>query len=505
MTGIIPDLHPLREPAESGAQRPPDVRVISFAELFAAAPLPLDIDAYQRPYVWGTDKSKQLLADLKEHTEKAAADLDYYMGTILLHRCGKEDCLFVIDGQQRLTTLCLLHRALHPALPPNCQLSYRNPDSWRNIKRTAGLFADASTKLPPAGIFSRIRFTVITVESEDLAFTFFDTQNNRGVPLAATDLLKAYHLRAVEGQDSSSLALQKSCAARWESIQNLPPLLGPGSDFAPSLFQCFLWRGRRWTGRHLEPRASHDDLIHEFQDRSIRSPSRDTVPLYSSRGNRRATAITLVPRDGYRLKGEDIPVSSDPAELPFAIRQPLSAGVGFFLYCEKYAALSRQLLNPEHEDAEVRAFQRFHQAVIEPVSIYLRELFLLACVQFVDQFGYRQLLRFALWLDHALGAIRIEKAYIFEAAPLNFLRGGSQNLLDVIAGAFRPEEVIAYLQSIPGLAETYAKESIQTNGVQGRYKQSVLSYYERSGSLAGRTTWIDDKWVDAKIKSEACT
>jgi hypothetical protein len=475
------------------------VRVLTFAELFANASHPIALDSYQRPYVWGTEKTAQLLQDLVEFSSNGADALDYYMGTILLHWNQAKASFLVIDGQQRLTTLCLLHRHLLQSLPPRCGLNFSNSESWKNIRSNAERMAAVHAKLPPPIIFDRIRFTVITVDTEDLAFTFFDSQNNRGMPLAATDLLKAYHLRAIDGQDSSSLALQMSCAARWEGLQNLPPLLGQGADFAPSLFQCFLWRGRRWTGRHLDARASHDDLIHEFQDRSIRSPSLDTVPLYSSRGNRRATAITLVPRDGYRLKGEDIPLSSDPAELPFAIRQPLSAGVGFFLYCEKYAALSRQLLNPQHEDPEVRAFQRFHQAVIEPVSIYLRELFLLACLLFVDQFGYRQLLRFALWLDHALGAIRIEKAYIFEAAPLNFLRNGSQNLLDVIVGSFRPEEVIAYLQALPEPVVIYATRDVSGNGVQGRYKQSVLAYYGRLDSLKGRDTWIEPK-----LQSENC-
>ena len=470
---------------------------MSFAELFSTAKHPLAIDAYQRPYVWGTDKASQLLDDLNEFTAKASPGLAYYMGTILLHWDQEKGHLFVIDGQQRLTTLSILHKALRQTLPPNCALSYRNPESWKNIKGTASLFTEQAPLRPSADIFEKIRFTVIIVRSEDLAFTFFDTQNNRGVPLNATDLLKAYHLRAIASQDSSGLALQKSCAARWEGLQNLPTILGSDSDFAPSLFQYFLWRGRCWTGRQLEPRPSHDDLIRAFQTSSIDSFSPDTIPLYSSRANRRASALTLVPQDGYRLSGEEIRLSGNPAELPFALRQPVSRGVGFFLYAEKYAALARQLLNADHEDSEVQAFHRFYQAVMAPLSTYLRELFLLACVMHVDQFGYRQLFRFALWLDYALGAIRIEKAYIFKEAPLIFLREASLNLLDVIAGAFRPDESIEFLKSLPGPLQIYATRNLQGQGVQARYQQSVLAYYGKSGSLSGRHHWIDEK-----LKSE---
>ncbi|MCO8166741.1 hypothetical protein NJC40_02980 [Pseudomonas sp. 21LCFQ02] len=95
-------------------------------------------------------------------------------------------------------------------------------------------------------IIERLRLTVIEVDSTDLAFTFFDTQNNRGVRLEATDLLKAYHLRAIDyaqGKTDLKAALQRHCAERWESLQRHPAVLSPGQDFAPNLFNRFLWRG----------------------------------------------------------------------------------------------------------------------------------------------------------------------------------------------------------------------------------------------------------------------
>jgi hypothetical protein len=92
-------------------------------------------------------------------------------------------------------------------------------------------------------VCERICFTVIEVPSEDLAFTFFDTQNNRGVPLHATDLLKAFHLRAIA--EPSRETLQTNCAKRWETLQRTQPILGLAGDFAPALFNAFLWRARR--------------------------------------------------------------------------------------------------------------------------------------------------------------------------------------------------------------------------------------------------------------------
>ena len=113
---------------------------------------------------------------------------------------------------------------------------------------------------------------------------------------------------------------------------------------------------------------------------------------------------------------------------------------------------------------------------------------------FVDRFGNRDLLRFALSLDFVIGAIRIEKSYIFAAAVTVYLRDASLNLLDVIAQAYTPDEVIDFLMSDPRAAAIYAAEEIQTDStVRGRYKAAVLAFYGKEGKLAGREAWIKEQ------------
>lgn len=473
------------------------VSIKNFAALFDEAIHPLAIDTYQRPYVWDMDKVDQLINDLDEYCGKilpSGTYLDYYMGAVLLHEDSEKQRLFIIDGQQRLTSLCLLHYVLTGALPDNQALNYRSPLSVANIKQAQARFEQSSLRHHTANLFDRICFTVITVPSEDLAFTFFDTQNNRGMPLQATDLLKAYHLRAIDGDN-----LQTDCAERWERLQGSKQILGHGADFAPTLFNQFLWRARRWTGQTEIARESYDDIIAEFQNGAIHSEAPDTVPLYASRSNRLVSALTLLPQDGYRLESQSVRLSNEPAELPFAIRQPISMGVGFFLYADKYTALTKRLLSDEHPGPDVQAFRNFYIQVIADLSLYLRELFLLASVMYVDQFGHHQLLHFGFWLDHVLGAIRLEKQYIFKEAPLIFLRDSPHNLLDIIASAFRPEEVIAHLKKDPRARLIYDTESIKPGeGVQGRYKQRVLKYYGKEGNLKGKARWITDK-LEGKI------
>ncbi len=469
------------------------VGVASFCELFEQAALPLAIDAYQRPYVWDEEKVRALISDLDAYAAGAATQPDYYLGTLLLHENRQVGKCFIIDGQQRLTSLCILHRWLLGYPPTNCDLRYRSPTSWENIRRTQKVFARWVQPAFQPAHFAHLRFTLITVFAEDLAFTFFDTQNSRGVRPNATDLLKAYHLREITGPGREPL--QRHCAMRWEKLQATQPIVGKTTDFAPALFEYLLWRARRWTGSRFKTLDLDKGLIEEFQHGADRHQGQDAamVPLYRAALNRRASALRLLPGDEYRLAEQKTGLHTDPAELPFAIRQPISAGVGFFLYTAKYTAMAVELVHSKPGPGELQEFQNFYQQVFMPLSVYLREFFLLACVMYVDQFGHEQLLRFAFWLDHALGSVRLGKRSVYRAAPMVFLRETPVNFLDAIAQAFRPKEVIEHLKELPGPREIYAQPAPQFNVVQRRYVESVRTYYGQAGELAERATWIEQK------------
>ncbi len=472
----------------------------SVTTLLNKAQHPLAIDRYQRPYVWGVDKVEQLIADLEEYlvtsiTKAGQTPPDYYMGTVLLHKAAShdsgEDCLFIIDGQQRLTTLSVLYHCITHELPTQCNPVYFSPESERNIRLAQQCFAHSKLKdIATTMLFSRISLTVITVESEDLAFTFFDTQNSRGVPLEACHLLKAYHLRAITGEESARTALLERCAQRWEQQGN-----------TQHLFERFLWRARLWKGQNSKALKyeSHDALLAEFEKNTL-EPLSDaaSVPLYGHQGNRLASQLSLQGEASFNLSLAPISLAPDSADLPFVLRQPINRGVGFFLYAEKYAALVNRLFKDDPSDAQLCAFQDFYNDVVKDLSIYLRELYQLACVVYLDKFGSQQLLSFALWLDHVLGAIRIDHYSIYKQTPMVFLRDEEHNLLDIIAQAFRSEEVIRYLENYPGLAAAYAKET--NEGVRGRYKQRLLCYYGQTegSSLKDKQAWIRARLTPTK-------
>lgn len=474
-----------------------EVDTCSFADLCDDVEAPLALDTYQRPYVWGDEKVMQLLSDLKEFQEQGPNAPDYYMGTVLLHADTNSDRRYIIDGQQRISSLCILHHVLTGALPIGQKLTYRSHISLQNLRRAFQLLNTKPPKLmPPPSIFERIQLTVITVKSEDLAFTFFDTQNNRGVPLHPTDLLKAYHLRAISGDCQEQLQLM--CARRWERLQKLRPRFCADEDYAPQLFQRLLWRSRRWTGmtKKFIKEETFDNLLEEFQSRTIVESLSDTVTLYAAQHNRRAVALRLLPDSGYELQSLPLQISATTM-MPFAIRQPISRGVGFFLYAENYARLSCQLLdNNTTQHPELLQFRELYTKVVSQTSVYLRELFVLASIVFVDRLGYGGLFEFGLRLDHVLGALRLSKHSIYRQAPVNLLKGEELglecNLLDVVANAFRAEEVHYFLSSLPLVDEVYRTEQVERQGVLMRYKQALLSYFAKEGksSLAEKPTWI---------------
>lgn len=478
----------------SGETPSVEVSVQSFSNLFAETQFPLAVDTYQRGFVWNNDKIRQLSDDLISYQDGADPQPPYYMGTILIHRNVDRKKHFIIDGQQRLTALCILHHQIKGHLPDNCKLTY-SPKSERRIRAAASVFQEPVR--PSGTVFDQIVFTVICVDRVDLAFTFFDTQNNRGVPLHATDLLKAYHLRAVDGAFvERKEALQTLCAQRWEGIQQGAPVMSHDQEFAPSLFTKFLWRSRYWTGKRVVYGA-HDALMEEFQRQTLKSEGdHATIPLYRSRHNRLGTALTMNRYGHSVIHTKRISLSPKAEDLPFAIRQPIHKGIGFFLYADKYAALLRRLVVEQTDSNEILRFRVVYQQMMMANSLFLREVFLLASLMYTDQFDDEKIWEFSLWLEHALGAIRLEKQQVRYEAAQNFFKQNTQNLLDVIANSYRAEQIIAYLKKHHVHPNIYANETIETGkGVQGIYKQAVLAYYEHNNehSLCDKHNWINAK------------
>ncbi|RYE78511.1 MAG: DUF262 domain-containing protein, partial [Oxalobacteraceae bacterium] len=458
---------------------PPDVRaeVHNMPDLFAHHAWPLALDTYQRGFVWGEDKVNQLIADLLEYQAAPSPKPPYYMGTVLVHEHAGRQQRFVVDGQQRLTALSVLYHAVTGALPGHCLFRY-SPQSAAYIQaaakacRVVAPMAGQPSALGP-DVFRQICFTVVSVRRLDLAFTFFDTQNNRGVQLHATDLLKAFHLRAIDGETEAQQTLQRRCAARWEALQRGKQVLTHRQERVQTLFARLLWRARRWTGQHAWE-AGHGALLEEFEGPAwARLPrgQADRVPLYAARTNLRARALTWADDDSVHYEDQPASPFTNADELPFAIRQPIHPGASFFLYADRYAALLARLTDHESTDPEVLGFREILNTMVAKNSLFLQEAFLLVGLMYADRFGSERLEEFALWLEHALGAVRMAKLQVRQETAQKFFREDSRmSLPDVVANAYHPQQAIDHVRSMADGSYDTAVIDMDGGGVQAVYQ-----------------------------------
>lgn len=221
------------------------------------------IDYYQREYKWKYQHVEELLSDLstkflfdyqdshdREMVERYG---HYFLGSIIISK--KDSKEFIIDGQQRLTTLTLLLIYLQhlqngrddaPTPIENMIFSTKfakksfnldvpereacmhalyegdesfNPGSanseavtniWNRYSELDDLFPEDLTgrALPffVDWLLENVHLVKITAYSDADAYTVFETMNDRGLSLTATEMLKGYLLSKIEFDEKKTAA-----------------------------------------------------------------------------------------------------------------------------------------------------------------------------------------------------------------------------------------------------------------------------------------------------------
>lgn len=206
------------------------------------------IDYYQREFRWQTKHITELLDDLsakfresyKPEQERSQVENygHYFLGSIIISdRDGQK---FIIDGQQRLTSLTLLLIYLHRHLKDqeqqvqlaemifsqkygkksfNLNVDDRTPcmealyigepfddsDQSESVTNILGRYYDIEEEFPESlggaalpyftdWLIENVHLVEITAYSDEDAYTIFETMNDRGLSLTATDMLKGYLL-----------------------------------------------------------------------------------------------------------------------------------------------------------------------------------------------------------------------------------------------------------------------------------------------------------------------
>lgn len=272
------------------------------------------IPDYQRPYVWGDDQISMLLDDIS-HAAINTPNSQYFLGSLVLH-CQKKNLNgttyvenAVLDGQQRLTTIYILHAIIRDLTDNNTRqkscaktiFQEGNPDDGiperlrleyaiRNeavefvdnyIKSEGGtqkkddliklskdsknvsirnmanailmvnkwLSQEKSLEINSLYPYLRTQVILIYVASNELedAFRLFTVLNDRGIKLRSSDILKAQNLSVVFEENK-----RKEYAIMWEELEGE---LGEDFDQFLSYIRTILVKEK-----------ARNNLLKEFED-----------------------------------------------------------------------------------------------------------------------------------------------------------------------------------------------------------------------------------------------
>lgn len=244
------------------------------------------IDYYQREYKWQEKQVHELIDDLSTkfledyqppHPRTKVADYPhYFLGSIIVSR--KDGAGFLVDGQQRLTSLTLLLVFLRNLQKDRAdkvnvdELIFSEKYAQKSFnlhvdERTGAMEALYEGKpIDPTGrpesvqnlvqryrdieacfpeelrgnalpffvdwLFENVHLVEITAYSDDDAYTIFETMNDRGLSLSPTDMLKGYLLANIDE------VKRTAASACWrDRIRNLSDA---GKEVEPDFFKAWL-------------------------------------------------------------------------------------------------------------------------------------------------------------------------------------------------------------------------------------------------------------------------
>jgi len=218
------------------------------------------IDYYQREYKWHDKQIRELLDDLSgkfleeyqpSHPRTKVADYPhYFLGSIIISK--KESVGYIVDGQQRLTSLTLLLVLLRnlqsghaeqvnvdelifsekfgqksfnlhvdertpamEALYEDGGMTLNTTDRPESVQNLVARYRDLEAAFPEElrgdalpyfidWLLENVHLVEITAYSDDDAYTIFETMNDRGLSLSPTDMLKGYLLANIDESKRTS-------------------------------------------------------------------------------------------------------------------------------------------------------------------------------------------------------------------------------------------------------------------------------------------------------------
>ncbi len=362
----------------------------------------LAIPSYQRPYKWSTSSASNLFNDI--YAEYKSSEKEYRLGTVILHK--SHDKYYIVDGQQRLTTLAIILYALgaktditllnqeydllsEPAIYSNSQI----------IQALVGDFAVDKEKFKKY-ILEKCEVVKIVTDSEQEAFQFFDSQNSRGKSLLPHDLLKSYHLREMKSENG---AYKIELINSWENRKQ---------EEIEQLFEMYLFPLSQWfkgkSGLYYS-----SSKIEEFKGIKIdfqysyathEKAANFFIELFNSCGNGILTGV-------HKLN-------------QFQITKQLIAGRRFFEYTLHYMNLL-EMVREKLKNNVSEAYMPCNKTG----DRYVKQLFEAVSLFFVDRFGIDELTPHIIKKLHYWAfSLRLVMNSVYKETVNNYALGKSERL-----------------------------------------------------------------------------
>lgn len=228
------------------------------------------IDYYQREYAWQEKQVRELIEDLStrflldyepgQPRSAVAGYAHYFLGSIIISKRDYQK--FIVDGQQRLTTLTLLlivlrhcqqgrpdassvddmiyseqygHKTFNVDVEERAACmdaifhhrTFDDTDQPESVQNIIARYHDIETLFPEElsgdavpyfvdWLKDNVHVVEITAYTDDDAYTIFETMNDRGLNLSMTDMLKGYLLANISdssARDASGLLWKTRVAA----------------------------------------------------------------------------------------------------------------------------------------------------------------------------------------------------------------------------------------------------------------------------------------------------
>lgn len=390
----------------------------------------LVIPNYQRPYRWRENHIIQLIEDLKAYS--VSCSKEYRIGTVVLYQ-PEDKPLEIVDGQQRIVTLCFLLAAISekvtnkelPGLLETMALSH--PESQQQAMHNSAFIKEYISHFQELELSELFDFilkncSVVVILLTDLgeAFQFFDSQNARGKTLEPHDLLKAFHLREMKNNnEQDKLKVIKS----WENEASVDGEL-------KSIFSDYLYRIRRWTKGQNGRYFTNND-IDVFKGININS---DGLPGFMQVALRAHVFTHNYNQDLTRL------VDKHYLNYPHQVNQVILNGARFFEYINYYIEQKRQLITYP----EVKQYIFDYKGSDRTGDIYTRNLFLAVLLQYQDKFGVQNFNLAARLCFVWAYKLRMENTRVQFASVDNYAKA-SNSLIRLIDCAVTAKDVLHFV------------------------------------------------------------